>query len=125
MRSPTGMPFTGDHNRVRTMRLLIASSVFLFLASAFALYAVNYETRSLSQSLSDKERALKKAREDIAVLKAERAHLARPERISNEARRLGLRPAQHSQFVPYNDPDPLGLDLSRPDQPAGSIVIRR
>lgn len=89
------------------MRILIASSVFMMIASAFALYAVNYETRGMADAVRAKERDLEKAQRDIAILKAERAHLARPDRIAAEARKIGLAPARHGQFAPYSAPDPI------------------
>ncbi len=72
------------------MRTLNLGVMALTLASAFLLYGINYDTRLMDQRLQEKERAIDKARSDIAVLKAERAHLARPERIEPLARALGL-----------------------------------
>ncbi|MCB1520942.1 MAG: cell division protein FtsL [Hyphomicrobiaceae bacterium] len=79
------------------MRLLALSTVFLALSSAFLLYALSNETRQLEERVQAQERRLASARGDIAVLKADRAHLARPERIAPLARAIGLvqpRPAQ-------------------------------
>ena len=45
------------------------------------------------------ERALEKAENDVAVLKAERAHLARPERFEPLARELGLAPARQPASI--------------------------
>jgi hypothetical protein len=45
------------------------------------------------------ERAAEQARSDIAVLKAERAHLARPERIEPLARAMGLKPVTEKQLA--------------------------
>lgn len=81
------------------MRLHVITGVFLALASAFMLYGLNYDTRRLEQSVQAQERAAEQARGDIAVLKAERAHLARPERIEPLARSQGLRPASDRQIV--------------------------
>lgn len=89
------------------MKIVLTISVLLMLASAFALYAVNYETRNLEAAVTAREKAIEQAERDIAILKAERAHLARPERIGNAARALGLVPAQRDQFTGYVDPDPL------------------
>ena len=95
------------------MRILMTIAVFATLASAFALYAVNYETRRLAEEVRQRELKIEKAHRDIAILKAERAHLARPERIGEYARALGLRPATRDQFVAYPDPDPLKTNVAR------------
>ena len=69
------------------------------LASAFALYAVKYDTRRLEARVQAQERALEKAESDVTVLVAERAHLARPERLEPLARLIGLAPIAGSQYV--------------------------
>lgn len=81
------------------MRILNIAAVFLTIASAFLLYGLNYETRRLEARLQHKERAAAQAKSDIAVLKAERGHLSRPDRIDALAQRLGLRPARTDQLV--------------------------
>lgn len=81
------------------MRMLAASSMFLMLASAFLLYGLNYETRRLEAGVQAQERSADAMRSDIAVLKAERAHLARPERIEGIARGLGLAAPLPRQFA--------------------------
>lgn len=91
------------------MRGLIVIAVLLMVGSAVALFAINYETRRIAGDVSRKEDALEKLRADIAVYKAERAHLSRPERIAPFARNLGLRPARQSQYQ-----SPAGL-LAGPD----------
>ena len=63
------------------MRMPIVGAFALALASAFLLYGINYDTRHFEDRLRDQARAIEEARRDIAVLKAERAHLGRPERI--------------------------------------------
>lgn len=80
------------------MRLHIFVALAIALASAFGLYGINYDTRQLERRVQAKERAIKKARSDIAVLKAERAHLGRPYRIVPLARAQGLRPATERQL---------------------------
>ena len=50
-------------------------------------------------SVQTLEHNIEKTRLDIAVLKADRAHLARPERLAAFARVLGLEPAKGSQFA--------------------------
>lgn len=81
------------------MRLLTISAAFLALSSAFLLYGLNYDTRRLEASVLAQERLAEKARSDIAVLKADRAHLARPERIEPLARGMGLQPATEKQLA--------------------------
>jgi cell division protein FtsL len=81
------------------MRIVISGAFALALASAFLLYSSNYDTRLLEASVQAQERAIEQARSDIAVLKAERAHLGRPDRIEPLARAQGLRPATEEQLA--------------------------
>lgn len=81
------------------MRIVILGALVLTLASAVVLYSSNYDTRQLEARVEEQERAIDKARGDIAVLKAERAHLGRPERIEPLARALGLGPASEQQLA--------------------------
>lgn len=82
------------------MRVLNIVAVFLGLASAFLLYGLNYDTRMIEGRLQTREREAERARADIAVLRAERAHLARPERIEPIARGLGLEPLGARHLLP-------------------------
>jgi cell division protein FtsL len=81
------------------MRLIILGALILAIASAFVLYSSNYDTRLLEARVAEQERAIEKARSDISVLKAERAHLGRPERIEPLARAVGLGPATEQQLA--------------------------
>lgn len=81
------------------MRTLNVAGIFLALASAFLLYGLNYDARLIESRLQGSERTAEKARADIAVLKAERAHLARPDRIEPLARGLGLEPLSHKHAM--------------------------
>ena len=81
------------------MRILNLGALVLALASAFLLYDINYDTRLLESRVQGAERAIEEARGDIAVLKAERAHLGRPERIAPIASAQGLRPATEQQLA--------------------------
>ena len=81
------------------MRIVNLAAFALALASAFLLYGINYDTRQLETRVQGEERAIDEARSDIAVLKAERAHLGRPERIEPLARAQGLRPASEQQLA--------------------------
>ncbi len=74
------------------MHPVAVSAVFLAISSAFLLYGLSYDTRQLEARVSGQERLAERARADIAVLKAERAHLARPGRIEPLARAQGLMP---------------------------------
>jgi cell division protein FtsL len=82
------------------MRIVNISAVLLALASAFLLYGLSYDTRLVESRLQAREREAERARADIAVLRAERAHLARPERIEPLARGLGLEPLAARHLVP-------------------------
>jgi len=81
------------------MHSLTVSAVFLAISSAFLLYGLTYETRQLEARVAAEARSAELARSDIAVLKAERAHLARPSRIEPLARAQGLAPLTDGQIV--------------------------
>ena len=81
------------------MRMINLAAFALAVASAFLLYGINYDTRLSESRVQGEERAIDEARNDIAVLKAERAHLGRPERIEPIARAQGLRPAAEQQLA--------------------------
>jgi cell division protein FtsL len=69
------------------------------LASAVALYMIKNDTRRLEARVHAQERALERARNDVTVLVAERAHLARPERLEPLARALGMAPIASGQYL--------------------------
>ena len=81
------------------MRVLNLAAFFLALSSAFLLYSLSYDTRRLEARVQEKERIARQARSDIAVLKAEKGHLSRPERIDPAARALGLGPPRPDQMA--------------------------
>jgi cell division protein FtsL len=85
------------------MRIVILAALMMTLASAFVLYSSNYDTRQLEARVAEQERLIEKARSDISVLKAERAHLGRPDRIEPLARAMGLGPASEKQLVSTPD----------------------
>lgn len=89
------------HRTVNFVLLLLAA------ASAFALYALKYDTRRLELEVQAQERTIEKLEAEIGVLKAEYAHLARPERIESLARARGLAPVTGRQY--------LRLDTGAPD----------
>lgn len=69
------------------------------LASAVALYTIKNNTRRLEARVLAQERRLERAKSDVTVLMAERAHLARPERLEAWARALGLGPIAAAQYL--------------------------
>lgn len=103
------------------MRTLNLGVMVLTLASAFLLYGINYDTRLMDKRLQEKERAIEKARGDIAVLKAERAHLARPERIEPLARALGLQPVSEQQMAASPEEALVRALAAGGDIPTGSV----
>jgi cell division protein FtsL len=80
-------------------RILVVVAMALALSSAVFLYAVKYETRTLEAEVQAKERAIEKARQDITVMEAERAHLSSPDRIAPLARNLGMVPLRPDQIT--------------------------
>ena len=82
------------------VRVWEIGAVLTAIAAAFWLYAVGYDTRRLEADVTLAERQRDRLQNDIAVLEAERAYLARPSRIEPLARQQGLRPAGPEQFAP-------------------------
>jgi cell division protein FtsL len=104
------------HRTINSMLMLAT------LAAAFALYAVKYDTRKLEARVQAQERELDKAKSDVVVLTAERAHLARPERLEPLARLQGLEPIAPGQYVRLEiatetEADPVAK-AAQPDRPA-------
>ena len=89
-------------------RLVTVGTVLLAVASAFVLYAMSYETRRLELHVGALARTAEKTSLDIAVLRAERAYLARPDRIEALARKIGLAPIEPHQYelIPAAASDP-------------------
>ena len=81
------------------MHTLTVSAAFLAISSAFLLYGLSYDTRQLEARVAAQERLADQARSDISVLKAERAHLGRPDRIEPLARAQGLAPLTDQQIA--------------------------
>lgn len=81
------------------MHPLTVSAAFLAISSAFLLYGLSYDTRQLEARVAAQEREADRAQSDISVLKAERAHLARPDRIEPLARAQGLVPLTDQQIA--------------------------
>jgi cell division protein FtsL len=80
----------------RTVNLFL---LLLALASAFALYALKYDTRRLELRVQALQRTVGTLEGQIAALKGRHAHLARPERIEPLARALGLAPIRQGQYL--------------------------
>ena len=96
-------------------RLLSVAAAILTIASAFGLYSIKYDTRALEAELQAGERAIEKIEGDIAVLKAEKAYLARPERIEKLARKQGLGAIRQEQYVELGAASP-PVASAQPDQ---------
>ena len=79
-------------------RFATVGTVLLAVASAFVLYAMSYETRRLELHVNAQVRTVEKTNLDIAVLRAERAYLARPDRIETLARQIGLAQIEPRQY---------------------------
>ena len=74
-------------------------AIALTLVSAWVLYAESTATRRLEQQVLSADRQRVRLEDEIAVLKAERAWLARPARIEPFARAIGMEPALQRQYV--------------------------
>jgi cell division protein FtsL len=85
------------------------------LAAAFALYAIKNDTRRLETRVHAKERALERAQNDVTILKAERAHLARPARLEVLARAIGMAPVTADQY--------LRLDMGEAGEPERGTTL--
>lgn len=81
------------------MHPLTVSAAFMAISSAFLLYGLSYDTRQIEARVAAQQRLADRTRSDISVLKAERAHLARPGRIEPLARAQGLAPMTDQQIA--------------------------
>ena len=81
---------------MRTVNLFL---LLLALASAFALYVLKYDTRRQEVRVQALQRTAETLQGQIAALKGQHAHLARPERIEPLARALGLAPIRQGQYL--------------------------
>jgi cell division protein FtsL len=97
------------------LRLVNMSLALAALSGAIGLYAVKTDTRRLEAQVQSQERLHERLVDDIAVLKAERAHLARPDRLEQFARQIGLRPLEERQLIRLDD------IMSRPTSPPVSV----
>ena len=81
------------------LRFLTLGAILSVMASAVLLYVTATETRRLAQIERAQKKKKAKLIRDISVLKAERAYLARPERIAKFAEQLGMRPIRGDQIL--------------------------
>jgi len=88
-------------------RIIVIASIALALSSAVGLYLIAQGTSTLEAKAAAHERAIETLKRDIAVLRAERAHLARPDRIEPLARRMGLAPPRPAQLRETDTSSPM------------------
>jgi len=81
------------------LRIINLTLMLLTLVGVFALYAIKYDARQLEVRVQMQERDLEKLENHVAVLVAERAHLARPKALEPLARALGLTPIAPRQYL--------------------------
>lgn len=81
------------------MNTLTFAAFVMVLSSAILLYGLSYDTRQIESRVQAAERNAERLRSEISILKAERAYLARPERIEPIARAMGLKPIGRLQIV--------------------------
>jgi len=81
------------------LRIVNLALMLLTLAAVFALYAIKYDARQREARVQLQERDLEKLENYVAVLVAERAHLARPKALEPLARGLGLGPIAPRQYL--------------------------
>jgi cell division protein FtsL len=82
------------------LRILNVAAVLALLGSAVYAYSIKYDTILYTEQIAKTKHAIKKERDAIGMLRAEWAHLTRPERIQALAdKHLDLQPMQLSQIV--------------------------
>ena len=69
-------------------RLMHLFSLAVLIVSAVYVYTIKYQTILEAEEIGKVRHTIAKTEEDIAVLRAEYAHLARPERIQSLAEQL-------------------------------------
>ncbi|MCC2095344.1 MAG: hypothetical protein KDJ29_00545 [Hyphomicrobiales bacterium] len=86
------------------LRYVNAIAVFALLGSAAYAYSIKYETILYSAKIQKLKNANEKQRDRIGMLRAEWAHLSRPERIQELSdKHLHLQQLQLSQIVSFKD----------------------
>jgi cell division protein FtsL len=96
------------HRTVNFLLMLVA------VASAFALYVLKYDTRRMEARVQALERMAARLQGEIALLEAQHAHLARPERIEPMARALGLAPISPRQYLRLKASAPVAAESLAP-----------
>ena len=86
------------------LRIINLALMLSMLVGVFALYAIKYDARQLEARVQMQERDLEKLENNVAVLVAERAHLARPKALEPLARGLGLAPIGPRQYLRLEAP---------------------
>ena len=85
-------------------RLMHAVAILGLIGSAAYVYGVKYRTIYASEQLVKTRHLIAKEKEAINLLRAEYAHLARPDRIQALAdAKLGMQPLSLSQIATVND----------------------
>ena len=106
-------------------RVLNGFLLLATLTATVALYTITYDTGRLEAKVQAQERALERAERDVNVLRAERAHLARPERLEPLARELGLAPIESGQYLRLAAPLPQADPPADPSQPEAAALTSR
>ncbi len=85
-------------------RLLHAAAIAALIGSAAYVYGVKYRTIYASEQLVKTRHLIGKEKDAINLLRAEYAHLARPDRIQALAdAKLGMQPLALSQITTVDD----------------------
>lgn len=87
------------------MLRLISLLAFGFLAGLVILiYDMKFETRRLEARSQQLQRAIEDEKDNVALMRAEWSHVARPERVETLAREiLDLQPVKAAQVVEQQD----------------------
>jgi len=82
------------------IRILNVAAIVALVGSAIYAYSIKYETIYHAEEIAKLHYDIKAARDSIDLLRAEWAHLSRPERVEALADKfLELQPAALNQFV--------------------------
>ncbi len=85
-------------------RLMHAVAILGLIGSAAYVYGVKYRTIYASEQLVKTRHLIAKEKDAINLLRAEYAHLARPDRVQALAdAKLGMQPLSLSQIATVND----------------------
>jgi cell division protein FtsL len=90
--------------KLTVLRIINLALMLSMLVGVFALYAIKYDARQLETRVQMQERDLEKLENNVAVLIAERAHLAQPTALEPLARNLGLGPIAPRQYLRLDAP---------------------